>query len=91
MGDICKNKHRGNVHSVAAYNHFKPNKEAKLKELHGYISNKPSTTEEAAHALNWRYTTVSALMSELKSRGRAEEIDERPTTSGRNAGVIKGI
>jgi predicted HTH transcriptional regulator len=83
MKDICGRRHRGSETSRQANERVAPHKnDLQAKIMEWFFKNGPATCEQAATALEMRYTTASARISELKAKGLLAFTGERRKTSG---------
>jgi hypothetical protein len=83
MSDICAKRSAYNAFSEAAHARVVPGKaDLRFHLMEWFFMHGPATCEDAAKALDMRYTTASARISELKMDGLLEFTGDRRKTSG---------
>tara|TARA_R100000655_G_scaffold4483_2_gene14503 strand:+ start:7101 stop:7469 length:369 start_codon:yes stop_codon:yes gene_type:complete len=92
MKDICKNRHRGNRESVAAFNGIKKTVSDRREQVRQAIEAagaNGATVHEVAEEMGTNPNNISGRFSELKKDDVIEQIGRRPTASGSTAGVYR--
>lgn len=91
MTDICARRSAHNPFSEAAHERVAPAKADLIFRIgEWFFLNGPATCEQASIALNVRYSTMSARLSEMKMAGALQFTGERrKTTTGSYAAVLR--
>jgi len=98
MNDICLSRHKGNSESLAANTRVAPAKALLRDQIYQWFLFRGSagaTCEEASRAMQIRYTTMSARISELRADGWLVQIVvngekmRRKTQGGSSAAVLR--
>lgn len=90
--DICGRRSRGSPRSAEAHHLGRARRPSQAKQIIAHLrACGGATCEEISIALNIRYTTVSARLSELKEAGWIAVVGQRRTSTGCLADVVQVI
>lgn len=93
LSDICKNRHRGNAESEAAFQSIKDRLTEREKEVLAMIDAHKGglIAEEVADLMHTTVNAISGRCSSLKFKGRIKKVGTRLTRSGNRAAVLVAI